>query len=71
MYLHTVQGKHLTRDASEKHRIPLLEYLPILPDLIPYDFFVLKNQECIKRHLLEVNRWSEDISDVAHEESVR
>jgi hypothetical protein len=54
-----------------KHKIPVLEHPPYSPDLAPCDFFISKDQVCIKGNPFRVRRCSEDKSDGGHEEAIR
>jgi hypothetical protein len=53
-----------------KHKIPVLEHPPYSPDLAPCDFFISKDQICIKRNPFRVHRYNEDKSDGGNEEVI-
>jgi hypothetical protein len=54
-----------------KHKIPVLEHPPYSPDLASCDFFIPKDQVCIKRDLFRDHRCSEGKGDGGNEEDIR
>jgi len=50
-----------------KHKITVLEHPPYSPDLASCDFFISKDQVCVKRDQVRIHRCSEDNSNRAHE----
>ena len=50
-----------------KHKITVLEHLPYSPDLAPCDFFISKDQVCVKRNQVRVRGCSEGKSDGTQE----
>jgi hypothetical protein len=54
-----------------KHKIPVLEHPPYSPDLAPCNFFISKDQVCIKRNPFRVRSRSEGKGDGGNEEAIR
>jgi len=50
-----------------KHKITELEHPPYSPDLAPCDYFISKDQVCVKRKQVRVRRCGEGKSGGAHE----
>jgi hypothetical protein len=54
-----------------KHKIPVLEHPHYSSDLAPCDFFISKDEVCIKRNPFRVHRCRKGKGDGGNEEAIR